>query len=790
MALIKRVSDAALDGAAAKKTGLLSADYWKWYEGEGSARIKELNHPELTAEWARLGKLHTQFLNAANSCVKAAADGDKIHVSQGLERVFELSSELMGLLVSASLSELTAAVSDHEHKLAMRHERDFMDAAQIGRFVVRLSDNVLLEADNNFLNFLGYVCEQTEGSEIKKFLDAKSYQRLLGSISEKEPNGRSNIHFKHANGQKVPMLVISYPDENAEGKVLRCFAANLSEIEGEIQQRRLLSAAVEVSDQAVLICNDHQEVVYVNPAFSQLTGYSAEEAIGKNPRFLQGKDTSQATRIVLRETLAAGRKAHVEMLNYTKEGLRFWIDLSIVPVANDSGDITHFVAIQHDITERKAAEQAIARIALEDRLTGLPNRRAAENRLETDWNRARRTDSEFAIAIVDIDRFKLVNDQHGHHVGDQALKHVADLMATCLRGGDWIARWGGEEFLLCFHGMDGRGAHNAAERVRKLVKANPLKMPLGEIPLTISMGLSMYNQKHENIDSLLAQADALLYEAKHSGRDKVLCSGSANSNKNSVIWEGSQVQGALHDGRVIPVFQPIVNLCTGKIVADEALARIRNADNSLVPAASFIQASESLHLVASIDKMVSVSAMNRCARAMKVGGEGLGLAHFINLSHQFLANVEQVDTLLEHAKGFCGDNCDQKGNAKPLVIEITERQSGDILTLKKNLKPLTDFGIRLALDDFGSGNSSFLYLAELPVDFLKIEGWMVGRIIQDKRVRQLVESIVSTARNFNVITIAECVEDAETARILCEIGVDWAQGYYFAKPEIDDVWDN
>jgi len=119
------------------------------------------------------------------------------------------------------------------------------------------------------------------------------------------------------------------------------------------------------------------------------------------------------------------------------------------------------------------------------------------------------------------------------------------------------------------------------------------------------------------------------------------------------------------------------------------------------------------------------------------------------------------------------------------VIEITERQAGDILTLKKHLKPLTDFGFRLALDDFGSGYSSFLYLAELPVQFLKIEGWMVSRIVTDPRVRQLVETVVATARHFGILTIAECVENAETAQVLCDIGVDWAQGYYFSRPRVE-----
>ncbi len=561
---------------------------------------------------------------------------------------------------------------------------------------------------------------------------------------------------------------------------------NVTQTESEAQYRRLLSTAIEASSQAIVITNAKQEIVYVNPAFGVITGYGEDEVLGKTPHFLQGPETSQATRVAIREALAARKPIQVEIQNYHKSGRPYWIDLSIVPVRDDEAEVTHYVALEADITERKKAEHEIARIAMEDHLTGLANRRAAEDRLELEWGRARRDRGNFAIAIADIDRFKLVNDQYGHHVGDQVLKHVAEVMASNLRGGDWIARWGGEEFMVCFHDMDRRGALTAAERLRKQVKAKPIMLAQGELPATVSMGVALYGAEHADIESMLAQADALLYEAKHAGRDKVMCAGKDSSRKGSVIWEGSQVQSALHEGRLLPAYQPIVNLRTGRIVAEEALARIRAKDDSLIPAIRFIQAAEALHLISDIDQSISNDALERCAQSVRspeTNGND-GLSHFINLSPQFLANPEAVEGLLQRARIYC-EGCGMQDVAvKPIVIEITERQLGDILLLKKHLKPLTDFGFRLALDDFGSGYSSFMYLAELPVNFIKIEGWMVGRITQDKRIRQLVETLVNTAQKFDILTVAECVEDAQTAQVLCDLGVDWAQGYYFAKPAI------
>ena len=546
----------------------------------------------------------------------------------------------------------------------------------------------------------------------------------------------------------------------------------------ETEQRRLLSAAIEASDQIVMITGADHRIVYVNSAFARVTGYEPAEAIARNPRFLQGAGTSQATRVSLREAIAKGQPAQAEILNYRKSGEPYWVDVSIVPVSVSSGGITHWIAIQRDITQRKAQEQEITRLAMEDYLTGLPNRRAAETRLQVEWSRARRDRCGFAIALVDIDRFKLVNDQYGHQIGDQALVHVARLLFGNMRGGDWIARWGGEEFLVCFHDLDARGALTAGERARKLVRSKPVKLTQGDLPLTVSIGIALYGAESESLDAMLASADALLYQAKQSGRDKVLCAGVSAGRRGSLIWEGAQVQTALHEDRVVAAYQTIVDLRTGDVVGDEALARIVGSGATPIPAQRFIVAAEQLHLVAAIDRAVSRRALQRMASAKR---DRTRSARFINLSTQFLSDPEQVSNLLGYARtlGLAGN-----GSANPVVIEITERQSGDLTTLNRHLQPLLDEGFRLALDDFGSGYSSFMYLTDLPMSFLKIEGWMVGRIAKDTRIRQLVESIVNTAGRFQLKTVAECVETAESAQVLCDIGVDWAQGYFFAKPQL------
>jgi len=780
------VVDRVLADGAVAAAGLPPAEYWHGYEAADPRLVKQLPGDDLHEAWVRMGRVHKQFLKAAASAVNLSAKGEQARARVQLNEVYSHSNELVGLLVGGSIAELLSAIRTHEQVLAMRYERDFLEATHMGRFTLRLADGVIMEADDSFLDFCSYLREELIGQPISALFGKQAFSRLNAAARNLEKTERVSVKVKHADGRPIALDVIAYIDGDTHAELLHGFAVNVTQTESEAQHRRLLSTAIEASSQAILITNAKQEIVYVNPAFSVITGYSEEEVMGKTPHFLQGPETSQATRVMMREALAANKPVQVEILNYRKSGDPYWLDLSILPVRDDEAEVTHYVAIEVDITERKKAEHEIARIAMEDHLTGLANRRAAEDRLELEWGRARRDHGNFAIAIVDIDRFKLVNDQYGHHIGDQVLKHVADNMAANLRGGDWIARWGGEEFIVCFHDMDRRGAMTAAERLRKQVKVNPIVLTQGELPVTVSMGVALYGPEHADIESMLAQADALLYEAKHAGRDKVMCAGKESSRKGSVIWEGSQVQSALHEGRLLPAYQPIVNLRTGRIVAEEALARIRAKDDSLIPAIHFIQAAEALHLISAIDHSISSGALERCAQSVqspKANGEG-ELAHFINLSPQFLANPEAVAGLLQRARTVCEDCGLQDAVEKPMVIEITERQLGDILLLKKHLKPLTDFGFRLALDDFGSGYSSFLYLAELPVNFIKIEGWMVGRITTDKRIRQLVDTLVNTAQKFNILTVAECVEDSETAQVLCDLGVDWAQGYYFAKPAI------
>lgn len=740
--------------------------------GSGRELAQALSDVSLRKSWDEAERLLEQFAELSRECVEAAQRGDGKGAAGILDQMFGVESAMIELLSAASIGEIVQLFTAREQQLALRYEQSFLEAAHIGRFTVRMSDQALASCDDSFAALFDSTAARMRHRDVRVLIGDDAWTRLTADLRSGETR-RVDVRGIGAKAQTVQ--IVAYVTTGGTRSTLHGFVVNRSQAEADAEQRRLLYSAVEASDQAVIIADADGKIVYVNGAFVRMTGYGIAEALGRTPAFLQGKDTDMATLAAIREAMEAGRPCSVELLNYRRSGEAYWIDMSIVPVPDASGSVTHWVSIQRDVTSRRTQEAEITRLAMEDHLTGLPNRRAAETRLATEWSRARRQKGSFAIAIADVDRFKQVNDQYGHQVGDAALTHMAKLLTQSKRGGDWIARWGGEEFLICLHDLDAHGAYVAGERLRRRVKSVPLKIPQGELTITVSLGVAMYADDCEDLEALIRRADALLYEAKSSGRDKTLCSDSVTLAQ----WQAGQVQSAIQEKRVVAAFQPIVDLRSGETVGEEALARIVGQNDELVPAQQFIATAEALRLISAIDDTVSAAALRRGARVREQGRPSF--THFINLSPQFISDAAQVNALLERAQGL---NVLNKTVPHAFVIELAEREMGEIKMLQKRLRPLLEAGFSLALDDFGSGRASFAYLADLPLSFLKIEGWMVQRLVRDPRVRQLVAGIVGTAKNFSARTVAECVEDGETAQVLCDLGVDWAQGYFFAAPGV------
>ena len=431
-----------------------------------------------------------------------------------------------------------------------------------------------------------------------------------------------------------------------------------------------------------------------------------------------------------------------------------------------------------------AYEQAMLRQRLEelatfDAMTGLLTRHTLQQMMEHEHARARRRDTCYSLILFDIDRFKLTNDNFGHQAGDKVLVRVAELTRELVRESDFVSRWGGEEFLCFLPDSDLDEATRIAERLRRRIGETDIEANGQNLRVTISAGVASFPDHARLLRDVLNTADAALYEAKRSGRDRVIASKTDQHRVYSIV---GQLEDGLKTGRVIAAFQPIVDLHTGKAVAEEALARLRTESGELIEAARFIDAASQLQLTHHIDHAIILQTMDRCVARI---GDNEPLAHFVNISPALLRHPQLVGAILEQAQLRCQCVSDRLGEEKPLVIEITEREFlGNTKVARNILAPLIDFGFRIAIDDFGSGYSSFQYLADLPVSFLKIEGDLVQRAASEPRVRAILQGIRDIAGELDLITIAEHVDNEKTVDLLREIGIDQAQGFYFGKPTV------
>lgn len=411
-----------------------------------------------------------------------------------------------------------------------------------------------------------------------------------------------------------------------------------------------------------------------------------------------------------------------------------------------------------------------------DALTGLLDRAAFRALLEAERERSTRHPHPFGLILFDIDRFKVVNYGYGEQHGDAMLVSLAELARKTLRPTDILSRWGGQEFLCLLPNTDKSATEDLAERLRAAIEAASVRHGEEVLQATASFATACFPKDGNSSERLLAALGTALHRAKATGRNCVVA---ASSLGPQLFGIGRMLNQALREGRVRAAYQPIVDLKTGTLVGDEALARIVSPNHSIIPASAFIHAASELQLNHQLDRAIILQAFSHCVATLQPLTPRV---HFVNVSANLLRHPDVVTELLAEASRNCAACGDLIGPVKPIVIELTERELLDDLSATRSmLQPFLDFGIRLALDDFGSGYSSYKYLADLPFSFLKIEGSLIRRVTEP-RVRTIVQGIQRTAADLGLVTLAEYVENEQIAEIARDIGIDWGQGYHFGKP--------
>jgi len=410
-------------------------------------------------------------------------------------------------------------------------------------------------------------------------------------------------------------------------------------------------------------------------------------------------------------------------------------------------------------------------LSVRDPLTRLYNRRKFDEFLDHEIERTKRHGHSFCLAQIDLDDFKNINDTFGHPIGDLVLKELASVLRHEIRRTDVVARIGADEFAVLLPETDLAEGAKVAEKLRQTVANLALGLPVGGVRITASIGLVSYPDNANDIHRLAIAADVAIYKAKRLGKNQVAMIGASDDTTSVIFSQGEMVRTALAEGRLVPFFQPIVSVADGSVAAYEVLARVVDGTKAIC-ANDFIEAAEELGLAGEIDDAVFDGALAALASG------ALGHAKvFVNLSAKSLTNRDRMLSLPQRlaAAGISPER---------IVLEITEREAlphfGDVVAVVNELRAQ---GLAFALDDFGSGFSSFLYLKYITVDYVKIEGSFIRQVVTDSRDRIMVEHIHSMAHRFGMVTIAEFVEDEETLELLREIGIDLCQGYHVGMPE-------
>ncbi|HRP24373.1 EAL domain-containing protein [Thauera sp.] len=556
---------------------------------------------------------------------------------------------------------------------------------------------------------------------------------------------------------------------------------------GELRLRQL-ALAVEQSPNPILITDTEARIDYVNAAFTRVTGYSAEDVIGHNPRILNGGNTPRETYEDLWTTLGRGEVWRGEFHNTRKDGSCYLELATIAPIKEADGSVTHYVAVKEDITARREAEARIQQLAYFDTLTGLPNRSLMWDRLKQAILASARSGSHGMVLLLDIDHFKMLNDTQGHEAGDVLLRELAHRLQATLRQEDTVARLGDDDFAVVVEGLgtDRERALAHAERIAAQLYAAvtaPCELGLASGPYrsTPSIGITVFAGCAEQAEGVLKQAEVALYRAKEDGRNAIrFFSETMQAMVDARAALELRLRRATVEGGFRLFYQPQVDR-EGRIVGAEALVRWFDPQGSMISPASFIPLAEETGLIVPIGDWVLDTA---CAQLHAWQQAAAMRTHTVavNVSAK---QFHQPDFVAKVRAAIERHRIDASG----LKIELTESVVlGDLDTTVARMQALKALGVKLALDDFGTGYSSLSYLKRLPFDQLKIDQIFVRGMAEDASSEAIVRAILALSRSLELEVVAEGVENRAEHELLLTRGCELFQGYLFGRPVPIEEW--
>ncbi|MCK9635853.1 MAG: EAL domain-containing protein [Methylobacter tundripaludum] len=566
-------------------------------------------------------------------------------------------------------------------------------------------------------------------------------------------------------------------DRDANGKALRMIGTQTDiSLRKQAEEAVQLAALVfENGSEGMVVTGADGTIVAINPSFTQLTGYTPEDVIGKNPKILQsGRQDAMFYQAMWRKLVTTGHWEG-EIWNRRKNGEVYAEWLSINSIFNSDGSVNRRVALFSDITKRKQSEELIWRQANFDPLTGLPNRSMFRDRLEQAVKKTHRVNSSLALMFIDLDRFKEINDTLGHEVGDALLVDAAQRLIHCVRDTDTVARLGGDEFTVILGDLD---AIDSAERIAQSILnslAQPFQLGSERSQISASIGITFYPKDATELEDLLKNADQAMYAAKDKGRNAYCCfTPSMHDAMLNRIQLTADLREALAENQFQVYYQPIVDITTGAISKAEALIRWLHPVRGLISPDDFIALAEDTGLITEIGAWVLRTACSQAKAWRNQGQPSLRIA--VNVSARQFHDMHFIDTvsavLIETGLP-----------PEALELEITEgmmmHNMEHTIAVIQTLRVL---GVQISEDDFGTGYSSLNYLKQFPIHTLKIDKSFIRDIGSDPDDAALVIAIIAMAKSLRLSIVAEGVETEQQLAFLRDQGCTQCQGYLFAKP--------